>query len=225
MLEAARGVWARLIRGRKHAGIAVTEHDLALFGSFTWGVRGEIAVLRRCIDLARKGSRAFREAAEAFAADEQRRGISRATIVRRWSTLVAVARAIDPLWSKQPKLELGAAPVAPPRHLGMVGRRELVRKLNARGLVRDAAIVWIVVHTDLSPDAIVTMRVQDLCALVSSRGNADVRVCVQALVRDRPMHALAFDGRRRGQPLDRKSIARVCERHGTSIAALRSEDG
>ncbi len=215
---AARRVWGVLTRGRAAAGIGSVASDLALFGAFMWGFRGEIAVIRRAIELARRGSGAFRDAAVAFAEHHHARGVAPTTLVRRWRTLAALARAISSLWPDRPPLAIGSPPDDLAAPLDAHGRGTLLERLVRCGAWRDAAIIGLVLETSMASEQIVRLRVRELATLGGS--DALRRACGElARVRDAP-RAAAFVGRG-GAPLDRKSVDRICERHGTTVAALR----
>ena len=196
------------------ATVSVRTNDLAQFGAFTWGFRGEIAVVRRAIELARSGSPALRDAAVAFAEHERDRGVSRETLTRRWRTLAALARAISTLWPKRPPLAIGSPPETDTR-----ARVPLLASLVARGAWRDAVIVGLVAETSLSCEQIVSLRVHELAHF---GGSDDLSRARAELARGRHSRSWALLGRG-GNKLDRKSVDRVCERHGSSVAALRRE--
>lgn len=85
-------------------------------------------------------------------------------------------------------------------------------------MYRDACIVGLASETALRREEIAMLRVGELAP---RGGSASLRRAIAEHTRGKPARAYAFGGREHGKACTAQTIDRVCERHGTTFAALR----
>lgn len=220
----AQAVWNAWMTGVSPNTLGARRGDLASFGDKTWRVRNEIAVIRRVIATLADGSDEIRELVEAWTTSERARGIALPTLARRWSTIASLVRSIA---EHVPRPRGTLPPMLPPiptQRVALVDRASvvaIVARCCAAEAYDDGAMVGVLGELGHSAEKVATLRVAELRRIVAAAGVSTwTRTAAAEVCGDRPPHAWAFGGQRRGDPISRRGVGLACERHGTTPAAL-----
>lgn len=179
--EEARAILEHWNRGASPHSVSVRRSALALFGAHAWGVRGEIAVMRRLLDLLRADLQRLRVAVGDWLADLGARGLAARTIASR-AALVQAAATTAAHVAGLPRVRVVPRPDR--------GDRPTASVLLAAGLARDAAIVELS-SLGWSSKRIAALNVRDAAALDR---RPILREALRATVGDRRASSPLFVG-------------------------------
>jgi hypothetical protein len=211
-------LWAAWNRGVSAPTIASREHDLALFGRFSWRFKGHMRTCRAILDALQDGTAPIAALASAWDDEQRANGLAWKTRARRRGTL----RCFVAMLERDRLVPRGTSIDALPRE--SVKRGSIAAQIDLaieqaceRGRWRDVAILALAWESGRNVVGIQELRVFDLpLPLVSMR-------CAHALSRladRRGPNAWLVHGRNAAEPIAPQTIRGVFLRYG--LPPLRS---
>lgn len=209
----ARAIWNTWNGGVSPSTAVARASDLRHFGAFTWRVHTEIGTIRRVLSLLERDPKEIRALALAWIDDQRARGIATVSLARRWSVLSSLVT-----FASRGAAKLGRLPRTPAPELNARKLAQLVARIVDARAWEAAAMIGLIGERGFDRERIASMRVREAMMVPCSRAT---RAAVVKICEGRKLGAFAFQGRSRGGSISPRGIEFVCEKWGTSSAALR----